>query len=110
MSDHPNMPPGANADLLRIEREQEEFDKRLAEIEREMRNDPQVIIDNLDEDEIARRLLRMLKRCVQHKDDVRYGVLSKSLADDLLSSEIRGEWEGAITEAMRNVHKQMGID
>jgi hypothetical protein len=100
MSDHPNMPPGANADLLRIEREQEEFDKRLAEIEREMRNDPQVIIDNLDEDEIARRLRRVLRRISERH----------SYSHEHFMDACEFEWYAAITEALTNWRKSEVIE
>jgi hypothetical protein len=99
MSDHPNMPPGADADLARIEREQEELEKRLAEMGREMRDDPQVIIDHLDEDEIARRLLRMLTVA----RDMRRGKY-------ILYEDLSDEWTAAITEALTNWRKSAGIE
>jgi hypothetical protein len=101
MSNYSNMPPGADADLLRIEREQEELEKRLAEMGREMRDDPQVIIDNLDEDEIARRLLRMLTLA----RDMRRGKYILYIAENLSD-----EWEAAITEATANWRKSEGIE
>lgn len=100
MSALDNYPPGADEDLRRRERESEENAEHLAEIERLVVDNPAELIGYLDENEISRRLERMLRICRNYHVGGRRDHTT-------LTMKIMSEWEGAVLEAVEHGRREL---
>lgn len=95
-------PPGADADLLQREREQAELDERITQIERAIRDDPEELLGYLDENEIRRRLVRMLNVCRDHRT-------GRTPHIEGVGAKVMQEYEAAVSEALDEARKLEGL-